>query len=250
MGDFNNFIDYWNNWHQNWWENNNDNILDWPIPNGNGNQQYPIFDYYPEPYYYRFNGDDNRIDAIFLNINPGSGADIQYRHNKNSELINQYIHYNRDYQQTLPTLLQNQDTNNFLRRREKFTNNLLNTENSKVLSVDLVPWHTSNQSNIKKYILDNFQLAIKHVIKPLIRIACNGNGNHHLARKIIIRGTSFRDIINKVGQEIFPQHRLRQIQNSVKYYCLFDENNVLHHLSSFLTVLETFNCKFYMGILA
>jgi hypothetical protein len=225
--------------------------MEWPKPNGNGGQSNPIVDYFPEPYYYRFsNQSSNQIDAIFININPASGNNTQLKSNVGSSLISDYRKNGMSYKGSLSELLSIENgPNNFLKHRERRTRELLqkkSDEPCQVLCVDLVPWHTANQADIHRYIIDNSHLVMDYVIKPLTKIAKN-EIRSPLAKKIFIRGTSFRNVINAIGPNIFPEARLDKAKSHIRYYGLFDKDKVfIERFSSLLTVIEAFDCKYFI----
>lgn len=246
------YVQYWERWHKHWWAYKSGNFMEWPKPNGNGGQTNSIIDFYPEPYYYRFSDEPQHdtIDAIFININPAAGGPAQLKFNGSSTLISSYLENKMSYQKSLSNLLsKKKGPNSFLKHREKRTRELLSKNNNdkvQVLCVDLVPWHTAKQSDIRQYIIDNSSLILDYVIKPLTRISKN-EVSGPLAKKIFIRGTSFRNVINAIGPNIFPKARLDTAKSKVKYYGLFDKDKVFIEIfSSFLTVVEAFECKYFI----
>ena len=250
---FNEYVQYWEIWHKQWWAYKSGSFMEWPKPHGNGGQTNPIIDFYPEPYYYRFSDDiqsSYTIDAIFININPAAGGSTQLKTNGSSSLISSYCKNGNSYQNSLSNLLSIKGgPNSFLNHREKRTRELLekkSDDNVQVLCVDLVPWHTANQADIHQYIIDNSSLIMDYVIKPLTRISKNGVSGP-LAKKIFIRGTSFRNVINAIGPNVFPKTRLDEAKSKIKYYGLFDKDKVfIERFSSLLTVVEAFGCKYFI----
>jgi len=255
---FNEYVQYWEKWHKQWWAYKSGSFMEWPKPNGNGGHidllrphSSPIIDFYPEPYYYRFsNNIPNTIDAIFININPAAGGPTQFKLNSTSPLISSYCANGNSYQKSLTDLLNLKGgPNSFLNHREKRTRELLaknSADNVQVLCVDLVPWHTANQADIHQYIIDNSSLIMDYVIKPLTRIS-KKEVSGPLAKKILIRGTSFRNVINAIGPNIFPKSRLDKAKSQIKYYGLFDKDKVfIERFSSLLTVVEAFDCKYFI----
>ena len=245
---FEKFIDYWDNWHQDWANKKTPIMQEWKIPNlpKNGGQTYPVVDYFPEPYYCL--DFKNKIDAIFLNINPGGGGDTQYRFNPKSKLI-QHYQTNGSYSGTISKLLQvNRKTADFFNHRVNKTKEITGNEIVNILCADLVPWHTPNQSNIKDYILENIPTIKKNVIVPLMKIAGDKSiMSDKLFNKIIVRGTSFRDILNEVIPVILTSLRLDKVKRETKYFAISEERTkFIEQFSTFLTVVVLGDFKFYI----
>jgi hypothetical protein len=264
------FIKYWDEWHNEWWVYNDksDDIGVWPKPNkvfADKDNTGLSIDYYPEPYYFRFPSDydgnniddiDLPLDAIFLSINPGGAGRIDLKSNHESILINDYVKSGRKYSFNLNNLLKHKSgpksTNSFIEHRENRATELLFGENpsrkANVLCVDLVPWHTPNQSNIKEYILDNIPFIKKNVILPLMKIARDESiMKNILLNKIIVRGTSFRDILNEVIPSILISLRQQRVKKDIKYYAISQEKpKFIEQVSTFLTIVPLGGVKFYI----
>ena len=264
---FNEFIQYWNDWHKTWWNyNSSGTICEWPEPfNIYGNKESGILsiNYFPEPYYYRFptlmvsNCDTNfPIDAIFLSINPGGADSIDFKNNSTSALISDYNKLSNNYSLCLNKLLAHKSgkdsTNSFVEHREKRTKELLNrakdSNDVRILCADLVPWHTKNQSEISKYIVDNAENILNYILIPLARIAnINIDSKSKLHGKIFIRGVSFRDVINAISQTFLTSDKYEKRKSEIKYYSIFEEEQVfIKRFSSILTVIKALGCTFYI----
>ncbi|MFN5217338.1 MAG: hypothetical protein ACK5CL_01090 [Sphingomonadales bacterium] len=247
------YISYWNEWHKEWFIHDDNNVIkEWKIPNVFGNNSHKINtnDYYPEPFYIRIKDEvPNEIDAIYISINPGAGGQKQLKSIKNNDLIKDYETYTKN----MSTLLSlDPGPKKFVKHREDRTRELLDKshkDNLNILCADLVPWHTENQMDIQQYILDSNSVKniIKFVIKPLTRISKNQISNNQLKGKIIIRGTSFRNVLNLVIPTMIAESRLINAKNKIKYYGIIDKENVLiEKFSSLLTIVEGFGCKYYI----
>lgn len=245
---FEKYTEYWDDWHSEWNKNRNPIMKDWNIPilGKIEGQTHPVVDYFPEPYYCR--DFDNKLDAIFLSINPGGGGPTQYRNNSGSKLIQHYESVN-SYSASINKLLQiNSKTADFFNHRENKTKEITEKENVNVLCADLVPWHTPNQSNIKDYILANIPCIKKNVISPLMKIARDTSVmNEKLSNKIIVRGTSFRDILNEVIPVIITSLRLEKVKAETKYFAISEEKTkFIEQFSTFLTIVSLGEFKFYV----
>jgi hypothetical protein len=248
---FQDYLEYWNAWHCDWFKSTvPEKIKEWNVPDvfGDTENKTKTVEYFPEPFYLRLGKDaPHEFDAIYININPAAGGDKQLKSNHSSELIKDY----KSYQEKMSTLLSlKPGPNKFFKHREVRTRELLDKEekdNVNVLCADLVPWHTENQMDIQQYILQNSSNIIDYVIKPLTRISKNQISNEKLKGKIIIRGTSFRNILNLVIPQMITKSRLRQAKEKIKYYGVFDNENLLiEKFSSLLTVIEGFGCKYFI----
>jgi len=263
------FIEYWDKWHCKWWNNREKvgNIGEWPTPDnilGDKDSNGFSVDYYPEPYYYRFsptyNGNNINdivlpLDAIFLSINPGGAGLIDLKSNHDSHLIKGYMESAEKYSFNLKNLLKyksgTDSTNSFVEHRENRANELIYKKKpvnqAKVLCVDLVPWHTKNQSEISKYIINNAENILKYILIPLANIANNDiDEKSKLHRKIFIRGVSFRDVINAISKLLSPE-KYDKRKNQIKYYSIFEDDGVfIKRFSSIVTVVNALNCTFYI----
>lgn len=248
---FKEYLEYWNEWHLEWFNSANPkNIKEWEVPDVFGDDKNTIktLEYYPEPFYLRAgNKLPESFDAIYININPAAGGPKQLKYNAKSELINNYS----SYQDKMTDLLNfNPGPNIFFKHREVRTRELLDKNKNdcvNVLCADLVPWHTENQMDIQKYILDNSKNIIDYVIKPLSRISKTEISNTKLKGKIIIRGTSFRNILNHVVPKMIIEPRLINAKRNIKYYGIFNKESLfIDNFSSLLTVIEGFGCKYFI----
>jgi hypothetical protein len=248
---FEEYLNYWNEWHSEWFQSTNPtSIKEWVVPDvcGDKEKKWNTVEYFPEPFYHRIGNDAPlEFDAIYININPAAGGPKQLKSNRSNELIKDY----NNYQEKMSTLLSlKPGPNKFFIHREVRTRELLDKDekdNVNVLCADLVPWHTENQMDIQQYILQNSSNIIDYVIKPLSRISKDQISNNQLKGKILIRGTSFRNILNLVIPQMITESRLKATKEKIKYYGVFDKENLLiEKFSSLLTVIEGFGCKYFI----
>ena len=179
------FVNYWNEWHQEWHTTASSKapmltpIKFWPIPTGNGGNINEIWRYFPEPYW----GNPNPIEltAVFLNLNPGGGGEVQDIKISIKDPIATYMAKHQVYSDTVETLINipcYPTTDWFIKKRVHWLNCLLyklkkgNDKTIKnIIAGELVPWHTKNVSEIKKYIGTNINLIKAHCIEPLAIIS-------------------------------------------------------------------------------
>jgi hypothetical protein len=156
MTELKKYKEYWDKWHKLWQEkypfDNQKRIYGWKIPKESMGNVEESFRYFPEPYL--ISSENESIDAIFLNINPGKGGVEQIHCDKNSVLIKLYIEQGHTYSKTIsrylgkegyvqkqnkkglflideenkPILEANKTAQWFNNKRLKWTNNLLASE--------------------------------------------------------------------------------------------------------------------------
>ena len=179
------YIDYWNEWHKEWYINAISKpplltpIKDWSTPVGNGGNKNDIWRYFPEPYWGNPNPDE--LTAVFLNLNPSCGGDDQDVKISTKDPIATYVSKHQDYKNTIDVLINNPcypTTDWVIKKRVHWINCLLhhlNKGNDKtiknIIAGELVPWHTKNVSEIKKYISVNMNLIKMYCIEPLAKIS-------------------------------------------------------------------------------
>jgi hypothetical protein len=99
------YIKYWDNWHKEWSDNypfeNIEKILGWHIPKNNMGNDEESFQYFPEPYLLKA----KKINAVFLNINPGKGGPKQQHSAEDSLLIKLYEKNDSNYSETISAYL-------------------------------------------------------------------------------------------------------------------------------------------------
>lgn len=205
------FINYWDEWHKEWFNKASTKppilppIQGWPIPHGNGGNNNAIWRYFPEPYW--GNPNPTELTAVFLNLNPGGGGDDQDILISKSDPIATYMAKNQVYSDTVDVLIDNPfypTTSWFIKKRVHWLNCLLfklNRENNKtirnIIAGELVPWHTKNVSEIKKYIDSNINLIERHCIIPLANISqCAA-----LTGLVFCRGVEIVHALKKVTKE-------------------------------------------------
>jgi hypothetical protein len=243
-----NYFSYWDKWHVEWKNSNYPILGDWPEPilAKNIDQEFPVKEYFPEPYYCK--NPKNKIDAIFLSINPGKGKLIQHIKNGSSNLISHYNTVN-SYSSSVNKLLEESEgTKRFFEHREKLTRDLTKKEDVNILCADLVPWHTPSQSDIKDYIVNNISNVKKNVVIPLMKIAQDGSITNNLfLNKIIVRGTSFRDTLNDVIPKLFSKFRLNKVKDEIKYFAIAEaESSFVEQYSTFLAIVTLNKIKFFI----
>ncbi len=172
------YIDYWDEWHKEWFKVaclkplKIIPIKGWPILTG-------IWKYFPEPYW--GNPNPTELTAVFLNLNPGDGGADQDITISTKDPIATYMAKHQVYSNTVDVLINNPcypTTDWFIKKRVLWINCLLqhlkkgNDKTIKnIIAGELVPWHTKNVSQIKKYINANLNLTVKHCIQPLAEIS-------------------------------------------------------------------------------
>jgi hypothetical protein len=180
-----NYIKYWDKWHKDWYKNANQNppnlnpIQNWNVPIGKGGNVQEIWRYFPEPYWGKHNPIE--LTAVFLNLNPGSGGDDQDIIISLKDPVATYKAKCQVYSDTCDILINNPSyptTDWFINKRVHWLNCLLfhlKKGNDKtirnIIAGELVPWHTKNVSEIKKYINANINLIEANCIKPLAEIS-------------------------------------------------------------------------------
>jgi hypothetical protein len=206
------YIDYWDEWHKEWSINTSSKppkltpIKCWPIPAGNGGNKNDILRYFPEAYW----GNPNPIEltAVFLNLNPGGGGDDQDIKISAKEPIATYNKKHHVYSDTVNILINNPcypTTDWFIKKRVHWLNCLLfhlKTGYDKtirnIIAGELVPWHTKNVNEIKKYINANINLIETHCIKPLAKISQCAT----LGGVVFCRGVEIVHALKGVANEI------------------------------------------------
>ncbi len=201
------YIDYWNEWHKEWYINASSKppkltpIKNWPIP-ANKND---IWRYFPEPYW--GNPNPSELTAVFLNLNPAGGGEGQNIITSAKDPIATYMAKQQVYSDTVGALINNPcypTTDWFIKNRVHWINCLLHQlkkESDKtidnIIAGELVPWHTKNVSEIRKYINANINLIVNHCIKPLADISqCAA-----LKGVVFCRGVEIAHALNKVTTE-------------------------------------------------
>lgn len=177
------FVDYWDDWHNEWYINASSKppkltpIKGWPIPASN--KENDIWRFFPEPYW--GNSSPTELTAVFLNLNPGEGGDVQDIKISRKDPIATYNAKYQIYSKTVDILINNPyfpTTDWFIKKRVHWINCLLHhlkrgngkTINN-LIAGELVPWHTKHVNEIKKYTDENIVLIEKNCVQPLADIS-------------------------------------------------------------------------------
>jgi len=205
-----NFIEYWDDWHSEWFKNikdRPDKIRDWKIPYEKGDNENSICYYFPEPYW--GNPYSDEIVAVFLNLNPGGGGECQDIKSDNKSTSNLYSIYSTSYlySKTIEQLSSNlcyNTTNWFDKKRVRwlsklFSCNSANYQNKftvcNILCADLIPWHTPTfNSKIEKYVIEHRQQIFDYVIKPITIISQQAT----LKGFVFAKGRATEKILSKI----------------------------------------------------
>jgi hypothetical protein len=206
------FIDYWDEWHKEWYTTASlkppllTPIKCWPIPTENRDNKDEIWRCFPEPYW--GNPYPTELTAVFLNLNPGGGGDDQDIKISTKDPIAIYKAKYQVYSDTCDILINNPcyaTTDWFIKKRVHWLNCLLfhlKIGNDKtirnIIAGELVPWHTKNVSEIKKYINMNINLIKTNCIKPLAEISKCAT----LKDVVFCRGAEIVHALNGVTNEI------------------------------------------------
>lgn len=206
------YIDYWDEWHKEWYLKVNRTppdltpIKSWSIPAGNGGNKNNIWRYFPEPYW--GNPNPTELSAVYLNLNPGEGGDDQDIKIYKKDPIATYIVKQQVYIDTVDVLINNPcypTTGWFIKKRVHWLNCLLfhlKKGNDKtirnIIAGELVPWHTKNVREIKKYIDANIKIIETHCIIPLAYISQCAT----LKGVVFCRGVEIVHTLKKVTKEI------------------------------------------------
>lgn len=199
------YIDYWNDWHKMWYASASSKsplqqpIKNWPIPVGNGGNQNAIWRYFPEPYW--GNPNPTALSAVFLNLNPGQGGDNQDVTISSIDPIATYIAKHHVYGDTIDILVNNPNyptTGWFNKKRVNWVNTLTKGNNITIRNIiagELVPWHTKNINEIKKYTAANLKLIESHCLKPIADISQCAS----LKGVVFAKGAEIRNLLTNVA---------------------------------------------------
>ena len=102
------------------------------------------------------------------------------------------------------------------------------------LILTLIPWHSSNKSQVDEYIKNNANIIFKNVISYIIRLS-NTDQVKYLKRKIICRGTPIITLFNNVKESFDHQS-----------YVIVNHNNNVEVFNSFLTVIDIQETSFFV----
>jgi len=227
----------------------------WSLLEGNLNDeigrlgnQFPSYRYFPEPYYCK---DFKRpINLIFVNINPYVGGPSQ---DIGSSLRDADLYSNNKYSEIIPNYLKkkNPTVEKFFNKRQSWAKSLFQTNmDINILCADIVPWHTEKGNEIANYISknENLQTIKELVLEPLMSIsniiaAFKGKS---MQNKIIVRGVTFRNVINA----LFPKDKPNLKKKYVKNYIVLKRNGTIEEFISMLTVItinkSSINYKWYL----
>jgi len=247
----NKLIAFWNAWHKEWYDNliiNNKisfpkKINGWEVPEIKGGNANPMWHYFPEPYWGTLDMDE--IRGLFLNINPGEGDKNQdFKNNSESLVKATYENASHDYCHTVSMLsnIRNNPTTNWMYKnrinwlQKLYKNNKIDI--SGYVFFDLVPWHSKSKSDIMKYALKNSDSIIEDVIKP-ISILAKEVVTPELRNKIIVRGSTFLDILN--CNQDFHSHI-----TSIEECVVLDRTLKCSKLSSLLSIIKMYDTDFYV----
>src|SRR4051794_31512443 len=75
--ELNQFIQYWDDWHQHWKTNAGEPPKGWGKAESKMGNDFPTYRYFPEPYWGNPYVRKNQLEAVFLNLNPGEGGNCQ-----------------------------------------------------------------------------------------------------------------------------------------------------------------------------
>lgn len=250
MTAINDYIKYWDDWHCDW----NSNIInnpekiknDWIVPKENDNNGIQIKFYFPEPYW--GNPCSEKLDAIFLNINPGKGGEKQNINYTDKDLFQPFKNYNK-YSPTVADLCKFSDyetTKWMFKWRIKWLRKLLKDDTinvSNILCADLIPWHTKTKSDIKDYAVKNEtpKNIINFVINPLSSIAQSQSIRKEMRGKVIVRSSLILDVLN----EFVKQKNEIKIDN-IEEYVVIDKSSKFAKFNSYLTIFEINKTIFFI----
>lgn len=249
MTELEQYKNYWNEWHQQWYHSLSDksasNVSGWTIPKDNGGNKHSIHEYFPEPFW--GNVDSKNLKGLFLNINPGQGGEEQnFVRSHNPVVKSLYENKQNNYSDTVYELCQNRlylTTNWMYEKRVSWLNDLLKKEGEPEVDIfntilcDLIPWHTKSKSDIAKYIQKKHQqsLIVQKVILPLARIAKTVEGV--LNNIVIVRSSLFLDILNASDE-------IRTFVGEPKEFVVLDTRRTFSKMNSFLSIVEIEQTKF------
>lgn len=260
---------YWDEWINDWYLNfikenkGNSKILEkWDVPTehlGNfvkdssgNNTPYPAYKFLPEPYWGDITTD--RIECIFLNINPGGGGENQLYGEEDifieseiqtmKEKFQNKVDYKySDLIKDFSSDLKYDTTKWMLNKRITWLNNIDQGKNKRKsiennLFFDLVPWHTPSKHDIQLYCTKHYNAILEHVLKPISHLGEDIKGIFE--KKIIVRGSTIL--------ELFNQDDFSKIVEDIKQYVIVDNNRPLFKFSSLLTTfkLEDLPSTFYV----
>ena len=248
------FICYWDHWHKEWYkwviekcqdkQPIKNDILGWPIPNGN------IWQDFPEPYW----GNPCAPQAVFININPaGSDGGLNACVKPVDPLYKLYL-CEKVYAKTINKLGNCPNNNSakwFNNKRAKWAEEISSscgkvanpgwTVND-ILCVDLVPWHTPKAAQIDSYLQSPAvcDLIMNKVLIPAISISKTINKKCTFHGIIIGRGKAVQEKISSLCLQTIQKSSPGQI------YC----NKINKSYWKFTTLIYNtidVTCRIYIG---
>jgi hypothetical protein len=267
MNEFQNYIKYWDNWHKEWStvllkSLPSMKINEWDIPIGNLGNPSETKEFFPEPYW--GNPDVSRLDAVFLNINPGLGGDdqnITISPVKNPIL--KYLECNNSYSETIKQLIldNNYPTTKWIISKrvnwlnshllpEVFNIDSLNTTIENVIAGDLIPWHTKNASAICKYSLKHAEYIKKYVLEPLSKVCKKAV----IGNVIFAKGKIIADVLDLLKIKRLVTYQ--SIKNKSKKWIVFEYGGIkiivntgvsMYFMSLYSTEYKRLDCNKTIG---
>jgi hypothetical protein len=195
---------------------NHRNFLGWTNPNINpllnkpGQQQFSL-EYLPEPWW--GNNGNAPLHSVVINYNPGWAETYKhYSHPSVTILYNNPLYSDFAHSQAIavPNIFTRTNRWHFKQRAKKVFETLtrrgvnLNGNNTlnNHLSIELIPWHTTNITDIHSYINCNLQPIYSNCLKFAAHQSRRIE-NDLLKNKVILRcgGTTTKDLLNNLDTE-------------------------------------------------
>ena len=222
-----NYYNYWNKFVTEWQSIPEEQFLNtklasvktyirgWKNPNlepallndPNNHKDYTI-KYLPEPWWGN-NGEDD-LHSVVINYNPGTGgcgqhyvdASKLYGFNDYQNFVNSELHSKNKILKSTNDWHYNKRGKRVFETLEMVTGEDLdgNKQIANHLSIELIPWHTKDISNIQNYIDENLEAIFKYS-RAFAANESSRIKNQKLKNKVIVRtsGTKTKTLLKKLG---------------------------------------------------